>query len=103
MTASGKRQLSAILFADIVGFTALMQRDEDRARAQRDRQRESLERHISANNGHLVQYFGDGTLAMFDSSVAAVEAAVASPYIFAAIAAGILNMCRNGGILLNTL
>lgn len=77
MTASGKRQLSAILFADIVGFTALMQRDESLARAQRDRQRESLEKHIAANNGHLVQYFGDGTLAMFDSSVSAVEAAVA--------------------------
>ncbi len=66
MTASGKRQLSAILFADIVGFTALMQRDEALARQQRDQQRESLEKHVAANNGHIVQYLGDGTLAMFD-------------------------------------
>ena len=39
MPEKGKRQLAAIMFADMVGYTALMQADEGEARAQRDRHR----------------------------------------------------------------
>ena len=39
MPEKGKRRLAAIMFADMVGYTALMQEDEERARQQRDKHR----------------------------------------------------------------
>jgi adenylate cyclase len=70
------RQLAAIMFADIVGFTALMQEDEDRARAQRDRQREVLSTLVPRHEGEILQYYGDGALSVFTSAVQAVQCAV---------------------------
>ncbi len=40
MTTEWTRQLTAIMFADMVGYTALMQEDEERAHARRERQRD---------------------------------------------------------------
>ena len=71
------RQLAAIMFADMVGYTALMQEDEERAHAQRERQREVLSEIVPAHNGEVLQYYGDGTLSVFTSAVEAVECAVA--------------------------
>ncbi len=71
------RHLAAIMFADIVGYTALMQEDEDRARAQRDRQREVLSELVPRHRGEILQYYGDGALSVFHSAVEAVECAVA--------------------------
>ena len=70
------RQLTAIMFTDMVGYTALMQEDEHRAKVSRDRQREVLERFISERGGRILQFYGDGTLSVFQSAVAAVESAV---------------------------
>jgi TolB-like protein/Tfp pilus assembly protein PilF len=64
------------MFADIVGFTALMQEDEDRARSQRDRQREVLSTLVPRHQGEILQYYGDGALSVFTSAVQAVECAV---------------------------
>ena len=58
------RQLAAIMFADMTGYTAMMQEDEQNAKTLRDRQRETLERFIPAHNGNILQYFGDGTLSI---------------------------------------
>ena len=71
------RRLSAIMFTDMVGYTALMQEDEDGARAQRDRQREVIERAIEDSGGSILQFYGDGTLSIFHSAVSAVESAIA--------------------------
>ena len=71
------RQLTAIMFADMVGFTALMQENEGRAKRLRDRQREVLEERVTAFEGEILQYFGDGALCGFQSAVKAVECAVA--------------------------
>jgi TolB-like protein/class 3 adenylate cyclase/tetratricopeptide (TPR) repeat protein len=71
------RQLSAIVFTDMVGYTALMQEDEERARVQRDRQRAVLDRAIGAHGGRILQFYGDGTLSVFPSAIEAVRAAVA--------------------------
>lgn len=71
------RQLTAIMFTDMVGYTALMQEDERRAKLSRDRQREVLERSVSRFDGKVLQYYGDGTLSVFSSAVSAVEAAIA--------------------------
>ena len=70
------RQLTAIMFTDMVGYTALMQEDEDQAKRNRDRQREVLERFIAEYGGRILQFYGDGTLSVFQSAVSAVESAV---------------------------
>ena len=49
------RQLAAIMFADMTGYTAMMQEDEQRARVLRDRQRQTLEKVIPAHNGKILQ------------------------------------------------
>jgi class 3 adenylate cyclase/Flp pilus assembly protein TadD len=69
------RQLAAVMFTDMVGYTALMQEDEQKARKDRDRHREVLERLIRENQGSILQYFGDGTLSVFDSAIKAVKCA----------------------------
>ena len=73
---SGSRQLAAVMFTDMVGYTALMQQDEQKARTRRDRHRKVLERLIAANQGNVLQYFGDGTLSVFDSAFLAVKCAL---------------------------
>ena len=64
------------MFTDMVGYTALMQEDEHQAKLNRDRQREVLERFISEYGGRILQFYGDGTLSVFDSAVSAVESAI---------------------------
>ncbi|MGH2562898.1 MAG: adenylate/guanylate cyclase domain-containing protein, partial [Ginsengibacter sp.] len=70
------RQLAAVMFADMTGYTAMMQEDEQRAKTLRDRQRYILETLIPAYNGKIIQYFGDGTLSIFDSAINAVQSAI---------------------------
>lgn len=65
------------MFADMVGYTALMQEDEAGARARRDRFVQALERAVEGHHGEILQHYGDGALSVFDSAVEAVEAAVA--------------------------
>jgi tetratricopeptide (TPR) repeat protein len=65
------------MFADVVGYTALMQEDERRAKLLRDRQREVLEERVAEFDGEIIQYYGDGALCGFQSAIQAVECAVA--------------------------
>jgi len=74
--SSPVRQLAAIMFADMTGYTAMMQDDEQKAKTLRDRQRYILETLIPAHNGKIIQYFGDGTLSIFDSAINAVQSAI---------------------------
>jgi len=69
------RSLAAIMFADMVGYTKLMQQDESKAKVLRDRQRNVVDKRIAIHNGKVMQYYGDGTLSMFSSAIKAVEAA----------------------------
>jgi adenylate cyclase len=71
------RRLAAIMFTDIVGYTALMEQDEGRAAAVRSRHRAVFDRAHERHGGTIVQYYGDGTLSVFQSGVEAVECAVA--------------------------
>ena len=65
------------MFTDMVGYTALMQADEKTAVEKRDRYVRALDRDHAAAGGTVVQRLGDGSLSMFPSALAAVEAAVA--------------------------
>ena len=76
MKQEGMRRLVAIMFADMVGYTALMQEDEQRAKQMRGRHRNVLEGSILKHGGKVVQYYGDGTLSIFGSAVQAVNCAV---------------------------
>lgn len=73
---SQKRVLAAIMFTDIKGYTALMQQDESIAVALKNKHREIFEHTTSAFHGEVLQYFGDGTLSVFKSTVEAVECAI---------------------------
>lgn len=66
-------QLAAILFADIVGYSAMMQEDEQQAVGKINRFREAVELISSELNGKIIQYYGDGSLLLFYSSTDAVE------------------------------
>jgi tetratricopeptide (TPR) repeat protein len=65
------------MFADMVGYTALMQEDERRAKLLRDRQREVLEDRVAKFEGEIIQFYGDGALSGFQSAIQAVECAIA--------------------------
>lgn len=69
--------MAAIMFVDMMGYTALMQEDEALAKLLRNRQKKTLETFIPAYHGLIIQYFGDGTLSMFDSAADAVRAGIA--------------------------
>ena len=71
------RRLTVLMFTDMVGYTLLMQEDEGRARAYRDRQRVVLEEEVVGHGGQIVQVYGDGTLSSFSSAVEATRAAMA--------------------------
>ena len=66
------RQLAAILFADMAGYTALMQENEQLARIKRRRLKEVLESSVEEYNGKILQYYGDGTLSIFNSAIDSV-------------------------------
>jgi len=72
-----ERQLSAILAADVVGSSALMEQDEagtfERLRAHR---KELFEPEIEKHHGRIFKLTGDGLFAEFTSVVDAVECAV---------------------------
>jgi TolB-like protein/class 3 adenylate cyclase len=72
-----QRRLAAILAADVVGYSALMQRAEEATYAEFERlKRELIEPGLSCHDGRLIKTTGDGALAEFASPSAAVRCAV---------------------------
>src|SRR5262245_39746478 len=72
-----KRRLAAILAADVVGYSRLMQLDEAGALAAlKSRRREVLQPNIARHDGRIIKLMGDGVLVEFASAVEAVECAV---------------------------
>ncbi|MFI5219316.1 MAG: adenylate/guanylate cyclase domain-containing protein [Bacteroidia bacterium] len=70
------RQLAAVMFTDMTGYTAMMQEDEQKAKVLGDRQRQTLEKFIPGHQGKILQYYGDGTLSIFGSALDAVKCAI---------------------------
>ena len=69
-------QLKAILFADIQGFTALMERDEPVASKLLNKFQDLMYDKVSSFSGEVVNEMGDGMLCMFDSPNDAVRCAM---------------------------
>jgi adenylate cyclase len=71
------RRLAAILAADVVGYSGLMEQDEAGTMAAlADRRKAILEPLLAKYHGRVVRLMGDGTLAEFASAVDAVQCAV---------------------------
>jgi len=72
-----ERRLTAILAADVVGYSRLMGSDEAGTLAQlKEVRREVVEGKIAEHQGRIVKLTGDGILAEFPSVVSAVACAV---------------------------
>jgi TolB-like protein/tetratricopeptide (TPR) repeat protein len=72
-----QRRLAAILAADVVGYSRLMEQDEaGTLAALADRRKAILEPLLAKYRGRVVRLMGDGTLAEFASAVDAVQCAV---------------------------
>jgi TolB-like protein len=65
------------MFTDIVGYTALMARDEEAARAARSRHEAVVRPLVVRYNGHWIERTGDETLSSFPSALDAVNCALA--------------------------
>ena len=73
---SSSRQLAAIMFTDIVGYTSLMGIDEDRAFDILNKNRQIQKPLIKQFNGNWVKELGDGVLASFTNVSDAVTCAI---------------------------
>ncbi|WP_121356725.1 adenylate/guanylate cyclase domain-containing protein [Flavisolibacter nicotianae] len=66
-------QLAAILFVDIVGYSAMMQEDEHAAIQKINHFRDVLEVIAGELDGKIIQYYGDGCLLLFNSATDSAE------------------------------
>src|SRR5215469_9537522 len=72
---SSTRELAAIMFSDVAGYTAIMGRDEQEAMHALDAHRGMLRSILPRFNGRLIGEIGDGTLSAFHSATDAVNCA----------------------------
>jgi adenylate cyclase len=72
-----QRRLAAVLAADVVGYSALMERAEEATYAEFERlKRELIEPSLSRHEGRLIKTTGDGALIEFGSPFDAMRCAV---------------------------
>jgi adenylate cyclase len=72
-----QRRLAAVLVADVVGYSRLIEKDEEGTRARlRNLQAEIIDPMIARDGGRIVKTLGDGYLAEFASAVDAVRNAL---------------------------
>lgn len=79
------RRLAAILVADVVGYSKLMQQDEAGTLARlREKRKTILEPTVAKHHGRIVKLLGDGALIEFGSAVDSVMAAIELQQLFEA-------------------
>jgi class 3 adenylate cyclase/pimeloyl-ACP methyl ester carboxylesterase len=71
------RQLLAIMFTDVVGYTALTERDEAAAVRVRSRHRDLVRTLVQQFEGEVIDATGDESLSIFPSALRAVDCALA--------------------------
>ncbi len=77
MPEEASRRLAAVWFADIVGYTALSEKDEVAALDLVSELQAVTRREVSERGGRVVKFVGDAVLSVFESAGRAVEAALA--------------------------
>ena len=75
-TCISTKKLKAIVFTDIVDFTKLSAKDEQKALEVIDRQRDLLKPVVFEHKGEWLKEIGDGLLFSFDSSLDAVNCSI---------------------------
>jgi class 3 adenylate cyclase len=98
-SASGHR-LSAVMSADIVGYTALVEANERNTLAERNRRFDRIAQAVNAHGGRIFKTMGDGLMVEFRSAFDAVNAALEIQKAMAARNAedGVLSMRLRIGI-----
>jgi len=79
----GQRSLAAIVFTDVVSFSALMQHDEELTLRLLQRDFTAMRRICAEHQGSVLKTTGDGLLLYFSSAVQAVACALAMQRLFA--------------------
>ncbi|MEN8158512.1 MAG: adenylate/guanylate cyclase domain-containing protein [Myxococcota bacterium] len=77
MASDSSRRLAAILFTDIVGYSALMAADEERGLRVRERHRALVLPAVERHRGEPIEVRGDECLCVFPSALDAVRCALA--------------------------
>ena len=75
--SNSNRRLVAILFADIQGYTSLMQSNEQLGMTLLQKYQSTLNEKVSENGGEIIKNFGDGSLCVFSTALGAVSCAKA--------------------------
>jgi adenylate cyclase len=76
------RQLAAIMYTDVVGYTGMMQRDEKDTIIKLEHHRLLIEEEVINYEGKILQYYGDGSLIIFNSALNAVLCGIRIQEIF---------------------
>jgi len=71
------RKLAAVMFTDIEGYTAFVQKDETEAMRKVSIHRKFLEQYTTAYNGKVIAFYGDGSLSIYESALDAVQCGIA--------------------------
>jgi class 3 adenylate cyclase/tetratricopeptide (TPR) repeat protein len=72
LAVTSRRKLVAVVFADMVGYTAIMRKDEASAVSKIGTFESSVKRFAAEYKGTIEHFYGDGCLLTFDSPVEAV-------------------------------
>jgi len=77
MSHEETRQVLAIMFTDVVGYTAITERDEAAAVRVREQHRDLIHTLVRQFDGEVVDVTGDESLSVFPSALRAVDCALA--------------------------
>ena len=78
----GKRKLAAIFFADIAGYTAMMQSNEKLAMDLLKHYQSTLQEYVKKYDGEITKNYGDGSMCLFGSVLNAAQCAIDLQRIF---------------------
>jgi class 3 adenylate cyclase/TolB-like protein len=83
MPGKETRKLAAVMFADITGYTAMVQENETEALAKVDIHRNALQRFTHQHGGEVIAFYGDGSLSTYPSAIDAVKCAMEMQKVYA--------------------